>query len=122
MVSEWYIRNQITVPKQFYPFPNKPWILPVCSICLLKTLWEKEKLLVTINFSFFRSVFYPFEELSAILNNPEIVICKLFPFGRVQNLLFWKGFNCFCCLQKFEDWTEPQNKFFTPAFWKKASV
>ena len=34
------------------PFPNKPWFLRVCSTCLLKTLWEKEKLLVTSNFSF----------------------------------------------------------------------
>ena len=33
---------------------------------LLKTLWEKEKLLVTSNFSFSRSVFYSFGELSAI--------------------------------------------------------
>ena len=32
-------------------FPNKPWFLPVCSISLLKTVWEKEKLLVTSNFS-----------------------------------------------------------------------
>ena len=29
------------------PFPNKPWFLRVCSKSLLKTLWEKEKLLVT---------------------------------------------------------------------------
>ena len=34
------------------PFPNKPWVLRVCSTCLLKTLWEKEKLLATSNFSF----------------------------------------------------------------------
>ena len=27
---------------------------------LLKTLWEKEKLLVTSNFSFSHSIFYPF--------------------------------------------------------------
>ena len=39
------------------PFPNKPWILRVCSTSLLKTLWEKEKLLVTGNFSFSHSVF-----------------------------------------------------------------
>ena len=43
------------------PFPNKPWFLRVCSTSLLKTLWEKEKLLVTSNFSFSHSVFYPFE-------------------------------------------------------------
>ena len=39
------------------PFPNKPWFLRVCSTSLLKTLWEKKKLLVTSNFSFSRSVF-----------------------------------------------------------------
>ena len=43
------------------PFPNKPWFLRVCSIILLKTLWEKEKLLVTSNFSFSHSVFNPFQ-------------------------------------------------------------
>ena len=36
----------------FKPFPNKPWSLRVWSTILLKTLWEKEKLLVTSNFSF----------------------------------------------------------------------
>ena len=41
-------------------FPNKPWFLRVCSISLLNTMWEKEKLLVTSNFSFSHSVFYPF--------------------------------------------------------------
>ena len=40
------------------PFPNKPWYLPVCSTNLLKTLWEKEKLLTASNFSFSLCVFY----------------------------------------------------------------
>ena len=44
----------------FNPFPDKPWFLHVCSKTLLKTPWEKEKLLVTNNFSFSHSVFYPF--------------------------------------------------------------
>ena len=65
------------------PFPNKPWFLRVCRTSLLKTLWEKEKLLVTSNFSFSHSVFYPFEALSSILIKLEIVVCKLFRFGRV---------------------------------------
>ena len=34
------------------PFPNKPWFLRVCCTSLMKTQWEKEKLLVTSNFSF----------------------------------------------------------------------
>ena len=63
-------------------FPSKPWVLPVCSISLLKTLWEKEKLLVTSNFSFFHSVFYPFDELSSIFIKFEIFVCKFFQFGR----------------------------------------
>ena len=41
-------------------FPNKPWFLHVCSTSLLKTLWEKEKLLVTSDFSSSHSFFYPF--------------------------------------------------------------
>ena len=41
-------------------FPNKPWFSRLCSTSLLKTLWEKEKLLETRNFSFSHSVFYPF--------------------------------------------------------------
>ena len=53
---------------------------------LLKTLWEKEKLLVTSNFSFINCVFYPFKERSAIFIKFKIVVCTLFQFGPVQNL------------------------------------
>ena len=48
----------------FNPFPNKPWFVCVCSTSLLKTMWEKEKLLVKSNFSFSHSVLYPFRDLS----------------------------------------------------------
>ena len=40
----------------FYPFPKTN---PVYSTNLLKTLWEKEKLPVSSNFSFSHSVFLP---------------------------------------------------------------
>ena len=70
-------------PFFFNPFPYKPLFSRVCSASLLKTLWEKEKLLVTSNFSFSHSVFYCFGELSAIFIKFEIVFCKLFQFGRV---------------------------------------
>ena len=57
-------------------------------------LWgEKEKLLVTSNFSFSHSVFYPFLELFAILIKLTIVVCKFLPFGAVWNLSFGKGLN-----------------------------
>ena len=59
-------RVKSCIRHEFNSFPNKPWFLCVCSTSLLKTLWKKEKLLVTSNFSFFHSVFCPFGELSAI--------------------------------------------------------
>ena len=64
-------------------FPNKPWFLRVCSTDLLKTMWEKENLLVTSNFSFSHSVYYLFGELSTIFIKFEIVVCRLFQSGRV---------------------------------------
>ena len=73
------------------PFPNKPWFLRVCSTSHLKTLWEKEKLLVTSNFSFSRSVFYLFGELAAIFIKSKIVLCQSFEYGRVKYLSFGKG-------------------------------
>ena len=79
-----WLRNYLSWNlKIFNPFPNDSWFLRVCSTSLLKTLWEKEKLLVTSNFSIFHSVFYPFGELSAIFIKSKIVVCKLFQFGRV---------------------------------------
>ena len=46
-------------------------------------MWEKEKLLLMSNISFSHIVFYPFEELSSIFIQFEIVVCKLFEFGTV---------------------------------------
>ena len=54
-------------------------------------MWEKEKLLVTSNFSFSLNVFYPFRKLSAISIKFELVVCKLFLFGKVKHLSFGKG-------------------------------
>ena len=50
----------------------------------MKTQWKKEKLLVTSNFSFSHSVFYPFREFSAIFVKFEIVVCKLFQFASLK--------------------------------------
>ena len=69
MLLIWFwakIFSFIRLNKAVNPFPNKPWFLHVCITSLLKTLWEKEKLLVTSNFPFSHSVFYPFEDLSFI--------------------------------------------------------
>ena len=86
----WPIRKRVNT-WCFNPFPDKPWFLRVCSTSLLKTLWEKEKLLVTSNFSFSHSVFYPLVELFVIFIPFQIVVFKLFQFGKVQNLSFGKG-------------------------------
>ena len=70
--------------------PNKLF-LHVCSTSLLKTLWEKEKLLVMTYFSFSHSVFYPYGVLSSIFIKFRNVVCKPFEFGKVYNLSFGKG-------------------------------
>ena len=76
-------RKQMIETIYLNPFQNKPWFVCVCSTSLLKTLWEKEKLLVTSNFSFSHSVLYSFGELPAVLIKDEIV--------RPQTLSVWKS-------------------------------
>ena len=75
----------------FNPYQNKLWFLRVCSTTLLKIQWEKEKLLVTSNFSFSHNVFYLFGELSAIFIKFEIFVCKFFRFGSFKIYCFMKG-------------------------------
>ena len=60
------------------PFSNKPWYSHVCSTSHLKTLWEKEKLLITSNFSFSHNVSSSLWKLSAIFIKFEIIRYKLF--------------------------------------------
>ena len=62
----------------FNSFPNKPWFLCVCGISLLKTLWEKEKLLVTSNFSFSHIVFYPFKNFLPFSSNFKLLSADSF--------------------------------------------
>ena len=90
----YYLQQAIFVIEQqttFKPFQNKPWFLPFCSASFFKTLWEKEKLLITSNFSFSHSVFYPFGEFPAIFIELETVTCKFYQLGKVENLFFGKG-------------------------------
>ena len=71
----------------FNTFPDKPCFLRVCSTSLSITLWEKEKLLITSNFSFSHSVFYPFGVLHAIFIKVEP-----YPGGSVVSVLdSWPG-------------------------------
>ena len=72
------------------PFPNKPWFLRVYGTILLKTLWEKEKMLVTSIFSFSYSIFYSIKQIN----------------HHSQHSIFWLQvlsiWLCpkFCCLEK----------------------
>ena len=92
MLHRWLVDDALEVKtSSFNPFPNKSLFLRVCSTSLLKTLWEKERLLETSNFSFSHSVFYPVITLSAVFIKFKIVVCKHFQFGRVQNLSSGKG-------------------------------
>ena len=65
--------------KDFNPFPNKP--LSAVQV-FRKHCGKKEKLLVTSNFSYSHSVFYPLRELFTIFMKIKIVVCKVFRFGR----------------------------------------
>ena len=52
--------SKTSLPGIINPFPHNDTFWRPWETSLLKTLWEKEKLLVTSNFSFSHSVFYPF--------------------------------------------------------------
>ena len=73
------------------PFPNKPWFLRVCSISLLKTPWEKEKLLVTSNFSFSHSVFYPFKKILPFSSNLKLSSANYLSLGQSKICRLGKG-------------------------------
>ena len=55
--SDLFLETQV---KYFNPFPHNDTFWRPWETSLLKTLWEKEKLLVMSNFSFSYSVFYLF--------------------------------------------------------------
>ena len=65
--------------------PHKPWERE-----LLKTLWKKEKMLVTSIFSFSHNVFYPITYKFRHFSHIWIVVCKCFEFGLVYHFVVWK--------------------------------
>ena len=72
-------------------FPNKPWFLRVYSKSLLKTLWEKEKLLVTSNFSFSHSVFYQVVELLPFSYHLKLSSANSFSLAKSKICRMGKG-------------------------------
>ena len=49
-----------------------------------------KKFILISNFLFSSSVFYPFEKLSSIVIRFDIVICKLFQFGKSLKYVLWE--------------------------------
>ena len=122
VASTFFFSKNISNAFFFYShksFP-KPLFICVCSKSLLKTLWEKEKFLVTSNFSFFHSVFYPFGELFAIFIKRKILVFKLSSLveSKIVILERVKPWDCvvttscapdvICCLEMFFKMDQPK--------------
>ena len=75
------------------------WFSCVCSTSLLKTRWEKEKLLITSTLSFFPTVFtmhlenfIPFStNLKLLSANSELKLSKICHLGRGKYMHFYKS-------------------------------
>ena len=61
------------------------------QVILKKTPWEKEKLLVTSNFSFSHCVFKPFREVSAIFINMKFSSANSFSLEESKICCLGKG-------------------------------
>ena len=57
----------------------------------LKTLWEKEKMLVTSIFSFSHNDFNPVKDKKYHLSYFYFVVCKCFQFRQVYIFVVWKS-------------------------------
>ena len=81
-------------------------LLHICSTNLLKTLWEKEKLLVTMNFSFSQTVFSIYLEIFLpSSSNSKLLSANSFSLEESKNLSFGKGSRVktvACCFLDFE--------------------
>ena len=68
------------------PLPNNATFWRTKDIYLWKRFWEKQKLLVTSNFSFSHNVFYPVWHIFFILNALSNVVCNLKTFREMQEI------------------------------------
>jgi hypothetical protein len=59
----------------------------------LKTLLEKEKMLITSIFSFSKNVFYPSPVKFQFFSHVYFVLCKFFQFEQIQNFAVRQRFN-----------------------------
>ena len=73
------------------PFQNKPWFLHFCRTSLLKTLLEKEKLLVMSNFSFPTVFFTSMESFLPFLSNLKLSSANSFSLKESKICCLGKG-------------------------------
>ena len=83
-----------TVVLQVNPCPNKPWFLHVCSTSLLKTLLEKEKLLIMSNFSFSQCFLPVLENYLQFSSNLKLLSANSLNFEESQICYLKKGYIC----------------------------
>ena len=81
--NQYYSISQDDNGRLFISLPDNPSFYLTPRQKTLKTLWVKEKMLVTSIFSFTHNVFYPVKYRFCRLSRHEIVICKCFQFGQV---------------------------------------
>ena len=82
--------------KRVNPFPNKPWFWHVCSTSLLKTLWEKEKLLLKRAISPFLTVFSThLKNFLPFSSNLKLSSANYFSLHQSKTLSFGKGLRKF---------------------------
>ena len=95
-----------SVLKELCPFLDLGFLVKSCSsrtlvlacgalVCasstsLLKTLWEKEKLLIMSNFSFSHSVFNPVREFPPFSPNLKWSSANSSSLGRVKKFVVWE--------------------------------
>ena len=72
-------------------FPKKPWFLRVCNTNHFKSLWEKEELLVTSNFSFSTVLLSNWRTFCHFHQVKKLLSANSFSLVGVQSLLLEKG-------------------------------
>ena len=84
--------------KDFLPFPNNifclfnyPFPKQALVFTCLKTLWEKEKLLMISNFSFSHSVFYPLDNFLLFSTNSKLSSANSFSLEESKTFCLGEG-------------------------------
>ena len=94
MVLRAYFSYIVAASIPINSLPHNPRLLMTLKRGLFKTLWEKEKMLVTSIFSFAKNVFYPFKEEFLVLS----YICRLEMLSIQTSVKISQTSPCILCL------------------------